>query len=169
MLLGKESSQIANKKVCFYSIYAANTFPPRGGNLFWQYQIVPLIPLQSLTFTPVPSLSPEWKREAGYPFNLKCYSQVRFSGPPGLISATLITLIEKLVLLNTNAKQDRINIQEWKSSTDRHSTSPFGVMTLTLTSQINEQNWKQAYLEAGKAEGWRWTWGQDDIVLNIHY
>lgn len=110
---------------------------------FWQYQIIPLSLLQSLTFTHVLFWGQNEREKHGILSNLKCYSQLCFSGPVGLVSEThRFSWIGLFCWIQTQNK--RINKHELIRSTD---TPP---PLLTLTSQISEQNWRQAYCKREK-------------------
>ena len=54
--------------------------------------------------------------------NLKCYSQLCFSGPVGLVSETHMILTDRLVSLHTATKKE--NKQTRTQNKHRHSTTP---------------------------------------------
>lgn len=119
MLHRKDSS--SNKEAHIYSPYKTNTFPrgwkPGFGNIKL-FLSVCFSPWHLLMYFPEDRM----REKHGIFSNLKCYSQLCFSGPVGLVSETHMILTDRLVSLHTATKKE--NKQTRTQNKHRHSTTP---------------------------------------------
>lgn len=104
MLLRKESSHVSNKKACIYSTHKATTLPLRGGNLVLARSDCPSCSASVLDISSGTFSEDRMKERSRESFHPKMRESIMFYQRAYWfqVSATLVILTDKLILLNTN-------------------------------------------------------------------